>query len=90
MALRDACSPSNMVAAAAPGEVLTKMEVCGVVRRKVDAKPEPPWEAIWVVGPSRERARRMEGSIEGAMVVDLIANQYSIVLSDKGRLLLRS
>src|ERR1700690_3965229 len=67
MALREACSPSNMVAASEPGEVLTKIDVLGVVRRKVDAKPDPPCDATWVVDESRERASRMEGSIEGGM-----------------------
>jgi hypothetical protein len=31
-----------MVAAAAPGAVLTKRDVVGVVSRKVDVKPELP------------------------------------------------
>jgi hypothetical protein len=69
MALSEACSPSNMVAAAEPGEVLTKSDVVGVVRRKVEEKPEPPCAAIWVLEGSRARARRMDGSIEGGMVV---------------------
>jgi hypothetical protein len=67
MALREACSPANMVAAAEYSpEVLTKMEESGfvVVRRKVDEKPELPYEVIWVLEASRERERRIEGSIE--------------------------
>ena len=68
-ALSEACSPSNMVAAAEPGEILTKSDVVGVVRRKVEEKPEPPCAAICVLDGSRARALRMDGSIEGGMVV---------------------
>lgn len=55
----------------APGEddVLTKIEVDGVVSLYVEAKPEPPWEAWVVVDGERERARRRAGSIEEGMVV---------------------
>jgi hypothetical protein len=69
MALSEACSPSNMVAAAEPGEILTKSDVVGVVRRKVEEKPEPSCTAICVLDGSRARALRMDGSTEDGMVV---------------------
>jgi hypothetical protein len=70
MALRLACSPSNITADSGPDAVFTKMEVVGVVRRNVDAKPEPPWAWIDVFDESRERALSRAGSILGGMLRD--------------------
>jgi hypothetical protein len=62
-----------MVAASGVEEVLTKNDFGGVVEdavmRNVEAKPLPPWEAILVVEGSRERARRMAGSIEEGILL---------------------
>jgi len=35
------------------------------VKRKVEAKPEPPWEHMVVLEEERPKARRMEGSMGG-------------------------
>lgn len=74
MALREACSPSNITAASGLPEVLTKKDFEGVVEvvmRKVEAKPLPPWDAILVVDGSRARARTIAGSSEGGIFSEL-------------------
>lgn len=63
MALREACSPSNMTAAPDELDVLTKTDVDGVVRRKVDAKPDPPCVEI-LDDTSKVKARRSAGSTD--------------------------
>lgn len=68
MALSDACSPSNITAAPREEEVLTKMEVEGVVIRNVDAKPEPPWLDILEV-ESSDKVLTIAGSMVDGIVV---------------------
>lgn len=75
MALREVCSPLNMVEAEGLEEIFMK-KVCervvemGVeVRRKVEVKPLPPWGVILVVEAGRESAPRMAGSIWGFGVI---------------------
>jgi hypothetical protein len=68
MALREVCSPWNMVEAEGLEEVLMK-NICGrvvegevEVRKKVELKPLPPWGVIVEVAAERESAERMAGS----------------------------
>lgn len=77
IALSDACSPSNIVAAPFEEEVLMNMDVVGVVRRKDDVKPDEPWVEILrsLSCGVRERAERIDGSIcegVGMFVVGLV------------------
>jgi hypothetical protein len=59
MAFKDASSPSNMTFASEDEDVLTNIEVWGVVMRNVDAKPDPPWVVIFTEEVLIEEAARV-------------------------------
>lgn len=79
MAVREACSPANMVAAAGPWPILRKKwvgvpEGRVVVSLKVLEKPLWPWGAMVVVAlGKRERERVMAGS---RCIVGLVSNLW--------------
>jgi hypothetical protein len=62
-----------MTPASGEVDVLTKSDVVGVVMRKVEEKPPPPWVEIVHEG-GRDRARRMPVSIwePGGMASSLL------------------
>lgn len=63
--------PVNIISLPLPFPCLTKKSFSFLsivlVILNVDAKPEPPWEAMLVVIASRESAANMAGSIFGAI-----------------------
>ena len=62
-----------MTSALADEDCFTNKVVVDVVRRKVDAKPEPPYAEILAEVDSRLRARRMAGSTEEGMMSEYYA-----------------
>lgn len=82
--------PVNITSESSPFPIFTKYNFSFPLGSlleslNVEAKPEPPCEAIVVVAASRERALRIAGSIFGAIFASGLDYEESITLK-RGRL----